>query len=188
VVASRPGERVLDACAAPGGKTTMLEGDVTAVELNAGRARELRDFCARMGVAARVECADARAAEVGEGYDRVLLDAPCSDLGTLASRPDARWRKAPEQVDALAALQAELLSAALRRLRPGGTLVYSVCTISPREGRENVRRLLADEDAKADDLGAERPELRDREDPRFLQLLPHRDGTDGFFIARVLRG
>jgi 16S rRNA (cytosine967-C5)-methyltransferase len=118
-----------------------------------------------------VRHADAREPAGGGAFDRVLLDAPCSDLGTLQSRPDARWRKGPEQVAELSALQRELLAAAVLQLRPGGTLVYAVCTISPAEGMEQVEWLLS-----------AAPEMSLDGDP--LQLLPHRDGTDGFFIAR----
>jgi 16S rRNA (cytosine967-C5)-methyltransferase len=120
---------------------------------------------------AEVIVEDAR--RVTGAFDRVLLDAPCSNLGTLAARPDARWRKTPEQINELVALQGELLEAAADRLRPGGVLVYSVCTISPREADEQVARLLET-----------RPELRL---VSTRQTLPHRDGTDGFFIARLER-
>jgi 16S rRNA (cytosine967-C5)-methyltransferase len=119
-----------------------------------------------------VRRADARTQIEHDGFDRVLLDAPCSDLGTLQARPDARWRKAPTKVRELAALQRELLEAAAAQVRPGGVLVYSVCTISPDEGPRQVEHLLQDH-----------LELELERDP--LQLLPHRDGTDGFFVARM---
>jgi 16S rRNA (cytosine967-C5)-methyltransferase len=115
---------------------------------------------------------DARA--VDGKFDRVILDAPCSNLGTLAGRPDARWRKTPQQIDELAQLQAELLDSAADSVRPGGVLVYSVCTISPREGPEQIDAFLE-----------RRPELAE---VSRRQTLPHRDGTDGFFIARLERG
>jgi 16S rRNA (cytosine967-C5)-methyltransferase len=195
VLAPAAGQRVLDLCAAPGAKSTHLaalmggEGQVVSVERNAVRADELRATCARLGAAAvEVREADAREPVEAEGFDRVLLDPPCSDLGTLQSRPDARWRKGPEGIDELAALQRELLESAAAQVRPGGALVYSTCTISPRENADRVRALLDDHpELTADDLGAERPELALAGDPRFLQLLPHRHGTDGFFIARILR-
>jgi 16S rRNA (cytosine967-C5)-methyltransferase len=174
----RPGESVLDMCAAPGTKTTHAaaltsgRGQITAIEANPARADELRANCARLhadSVAVIVE--DARLVE-GQ-FDRVMLDAPCSNLGTLARRPDARWRRSPELVTELAQLQSELLDAAARATKPGGTLVYSVCTISPQEGPDQV------------------DEFTDRH-PGFTeasrrQTLPHRDGTDGFFIARLER-
>jgi 16S rRNA (cytosine967-C5)-methyltransferase len=172
----QPGEDVLDMCAAPGTKTThiaALTGDgarVVAVERNPARADALRANLARMGVhSVDVMVEDARL--VKRAFDRVLLDAPCSNLGTLAGRPDARWRRTAGQIDELAQLQRELLDAAVDGLRPGGTLVYSVCTISPREGPEQLARLAARR------AGVEIAGTR--------QTLPHRDGTDGFFIARL---
>jgi 16S rRNA (cytosine967-C5)-methyltransferase len=176
----QPGERVLDLCAAPGAKSTHLaalmggEGELVAVEENAARARELAENARRLGAASvDVRAADARQ-PVGDSFDRVLLDAPCSDLGTLQSRPDARWRKSPATIAELARLQHELLAAAVAQVRPGGTLVYSVCTISPSEGGRQIERLLD-----------EHPELALEGEP--VQLLPHREGTDGFFIARMGR-
>lgn len=191
----RPGERVLDLCAAPGAKATHLaaltrgSGRVVAVELNAARARALADNCRRLGAASvEVRRGDAADPQPDGPFDRVLLDPPCSDLGTLQARPDARWRKSPEQVRELAALQRRMLETAAGMTRPGGVLVYSTCTISPREGDEQLRAFLTERpDLAADDLGAEHPALAHPADGRFLQLLPHRHGTDGFFVARLRR-
>ena len=166
----RPGARVLDLAAAPGAKSTHLaalmenQGEVVAVELNPKRADELRANAERLGATiVSVRTQDAREPVDPGAFDRVLLDAPCSDLGTLQSRPDARWRKTPDTIRELAALQAELLEAALAQLRPGGTLVYSTCTISLAEQPETPPGARADAP---------------------IQLLPHRHGTDGFYIAR----
>src|SRR4051812_37953318 len=133
----QPGERVLDLCAAPGGKTTHIaalmgdEGEVVAVERHSGRARALRTSAERMhATCVRVVVGDAKAFEDADGFDRVLLDPPCSGLGTLRSHPDLRWRMTPHAIELLTAEQDALLAAARRALRPGGTLVYSVCTIS----------------------------------------------------------
>jgi 16S rRNA (cytosine967-C5)-methyltransferase len=160
-----PGERVLDLCAAPGGKTTHLaalmegRGDIVAVERHPQRAKALEATCARMRAEnVTVVTADATAFDGANGFDRVLLDPPCSGLGTLRSHPDLRWRVTPRDIEQLALQQDALLAAARRALRPGGSLVYSVCTLSPAEERltaEEVRR-----------------------------TFPHRDGTDGFYIAR----
>lgn len=176
VLDPQAGERIADLCAAPGAKTTHIaaltrdEARVTAVERNGSRADALRENCTRMRVASvEVIVEDARAV-TGE-FDRVLLDAPCSNLGTLAGRPDARWRKTPEQVAEVAQLQSELLDTAADRLAPGGVLVYSTCTISPDENERQVASLLE-----------RRPALRLASEQR---TLPHRDGTDGFYIARV---
>ena len=178
----QPGERVLDLCAAPGGKTTHLaalmgdEGEVTAVELDPKRAREVARNAERLGATGvEVVVGDAAEPSFGSGYDRVLVDPPCSDLGTLRSRPDARWRKSPEQVAELAALQARILDAAVQALKPGGRLVYSTCTISPDENEGQMDALVERHPALA---APDRP---------FVQTLPHRDRTDGFFIATFVK-
>src|SRR4051794_12082956 len=194
LVDPQPGEDVLDLCAAPGGKTTHLaalmrnEGTITAVELHPGRAQSLGKTAQRLGATIiAVQTRDA-AAPPDTTFDRVLVDPPCSDLGTLASRPDARWHKAgrPEQ---LAHLQSRILSAGAAAVRPGGTLVYSTCTISPTENEHIVQAFLAAHpDFKPDDLGSHVPVWKHPTMPQFLQTLPHRDRTDGFFIARLRRG
>ncbi len=161
----QPGERVLDLCAAPGGKTTHLaalmggEGEVVAVERHAGRAEALERTCARMHAGSvRVVTADAREFRDPERFDRILLDPPCSGLGTLQAHPDLRWRVRPADLEALAVEQDALLEAARANLRPGGALVYAVCTLNP---------------------GEERLQSAD-----FWRTLPSEDGTDGFYSAR----
>jgi 16S rRNA (cytosine967-C5)-methyltransferase len=193
------GERVLDLCAGPGVKTTMIaarmanEGTIRSVELRAQRASLVAELAGRLGatIVEPVETDAATADDLGEGYDRVLVDPPCSDLGTLASRPDARWRKDPGDPARLGGLQSEILRRGAEALAPGGTLVYSTCTISAREN-EGVVGMFLDDRAEgvgvsADDLGGLYPGLASERDPRFLQIRPDRDGTDGFFIARLRR-
>ena len=190
----QPGEQVLDLCAAPGGKTTHLaalmrdEGRVVAVERHPGRADALRRTAARMG-ASCVEVRTADAAEPHEGgFDRVLVDPPCSDLGTLAARPDVRWRKDAEMPESLAATQAAILDAGAGALRGGGVLVYSTCTISPAENERVIAAFLERrDDFTVDELPSDLPVWDHPSVPGFLQTLPHRDGTDGFFIARLRR-
>ena len=122
----KPGERVLDLCAAPGIKATAIaarmrnQGEIVAVELDPGRARQLRELAERLGaVCIRVVEADAASADLGGGYDRILVDPPCSDLGALASRPDARWRKSPELIERLARIQEAILRRAAAPSAPG---------------------------------------------------------------------
>jgi 16S rRNA (cytosine967-C5)-methyltransferase len=179
-LAPQAGERVLDLCAAPGAKTTHLaaltgdEGELVAVERHAGRAEALRRTLARMRVrSATVKTADAAALRAEEAFDRVLVDPPCSGLGTLQSRPDLRWRTSPERIADLAPQQARILAAGAGATRPGGTLVYSVCTISRAESDDVV-------DAFLDVHPWWEPEAVTRS-------APDTDGTDGFFIARLRR-
>jgi 16S rRNA (cytosine967-C5)-methyltransferase len=177
-VGSQPGERTLDVCAAPGGKATMLAGEVVAVEKHEGRARELVENAARLGATnVRVVNADALALPDDlRGFDRALVDAPCSGLGVLNGRPDLRWRGEP-----LPDLQLELLRAAAERVRPGGTVTYSVCTINTDENEAVVEA----SGLEPDGLGAEWPDFRHPSRPEFLLTLPHVHGTSGFFVARL---
>jgi 16S rRNA (cytosine967-C5)-methyltransferase len=194
------GEHVLDLCAGPGIKTGQIaermgdRGEVISVELDPARAGEVADQARRLGLrSVTVIEADATKPGIGPGFDRVLLDAPCSDLGALASRPDARWRKSPKTIERLTEVQDQMLRNAAAVLRPGGTLVYSTCTISRRENEERIAALLAASEAgeapplELDDLGARAPALAAAANPRCLQLRPDRDNTTGFFIARLIR-
>jgi 16S rRNA (cytosine967-C5)-methyltransferase len=166
----RPGEHVLDLCAGPGIKTGQIaermgdRGEVISVESDPERAAEVAGQARRLGLRS-VTVVEANAGEAGmaPGFDRVLVDPPCSDLGTLASRPDARWRKSPATIERLIEEQARLLRRGLEALRPGGTLVYSTCTISRRENENQVSGGLR------------------------IQLRPDRDRTTGFFICRLRR-
>jgi 16S rRNA (cytosine967-C5)-methyltransferase len=163
-----PGMRVADLCAAPGGKAGQLaalmenRGELVCVERHPGRADELRRTMERFGAScARIVVADVLAFAEG-GFDRILLDPPCSGLGVLAGRPDARWRRSEEEADELAALQRSMLEHARSLLAPGGRLVYSVCTL---------RRGECEAVAPGGDY-----------------LLPHLEGSDGFYVAALDRG
>ena len=180
-VGARAGERVLDLCAAPGGKATQLAAagaDVVAVERHPGRARELEQNARRLR-AERLTVVNADALALPDdlgAFDRALVDAPCSGLGVLNSRPDLRWRAEP-----LPDLQLALLRAAVSRVRPGGTVTYSVCTIAATENEHVVDAL----GLPADDLGELGSEFRHPRRPEFLLTLPHVHGTSGFFVARL---
>ena len=178
VVGSQPGERTLDVCAAPGGKATQLAGEVVGVEINEARAREL-DENVRTLQASNVTVVQADALALPpqlRDFDRALVDAPCSGLGVLAARPDLRWRARP-----LPELQLELLRAAAERTKPGGTIVYSVCTINADENERIVDEL----GLSFDPLGTEWPQFAHPRRPEFLLTLPHVHRTSGFFIARM---
>jgi 16S rRNA (cytosine967-C5)-methyltransferase len=192
----QPGERVLDLCAAPGGKSTHLaalmgdQGEVLAVERNPARAKELSDTARRLHThCVRVELADAALPHPeGAVFDRVLVDPPCSGLGTLQARPDLRWRVTPQHVEQLAAIQARILAAGAKALRPGGVLVYSTCTLSAVENEQQIELFLKQNSNFAlDDLMHEQQIHTHPRAPKTLLTMPHRDRTAGFFIARMRR-
>lgn len=196
VLAPQPGERVLDLCAAPGGKSSHIaalmggEGEVVAVERNRARAAQMRETLSRLGArSVNVQVADATVPRAdGELFDRVLVDPPCSGLGTLHVRPDLRWRASPEKVSELSGVQAAILAGGARALRPGGTLVYSTCTLSAAENEQLIEQFLyGNSDFELDDLVGEWPSHFHPRAPRFLMTLPDRDRTAGFFIARMRR-
>jgi 16S rRNA (cytosine967-C5)-methyltransferase len=177
-VGARDGERVLDLCAAPGGKTGQLRGEVTAVEIDAARARELRENLATMGRedVSVVEADGTALPQELDGFDRALVDAPCSGLGVLTQRPDLRWRAQP-----LPELQLVLLRSAAERVRPGGTIVYSVCTLDPEE----CEAVVDASGLAVLPLEDEWPAFAHPSRPEFLLTLPHIHGTSGFFVARL---
>jgi 16S rRNA (cytosine967-C5)-methyltransferase len=177
-VGSGSGDHVLDLCAAPGGKASQLSGQVVAVDKHAGRARELKENLHRLG-RGNVRVVTADALELPPdlvGFDRALVDAPCSGLGVLNYRPDLRWRAEP-----LPDLQLALLRAAAERVRPGGRILYSVCTINADENEAVVDA----SGLEPDDLSAEWLAFRHPKRPEFLLTLPHAHRTAGFFIARL---
>ena len=185
-LAPRAGERVLDLCAAPGGKSTHLaalmqgRGEVVAVERNRSRAGALARTAQRLRAGnIRVEIADAARWPTSDRledtapFDRVLVDPPCSGLGTLQARADLRWRVTPAAIEEMAGTQAAILATGAAALRPGGVLVYSTCTISPAENERLIDVFLdSHPDFRLDDLA---------------ETLPHRDHTAGFYIARLSR-
>jgi 16S rRNA (cytosine967-C5)-methyltransferase len=200
VLEPQPGEHVLDLCAGPGTKTGQIaarmsnRGETISIELDPSRAEEVAAQARRLGLrGVTVIETDAAELEMADVFDRILVDAPCSDLGALASRPDARWRKSPRGIGRLAELQDRILTHASRALRPGGSLVYSTCTISRRENEDRVAAVVAAGERgeaaplRVEDLGALAPDLASPLDRRCLQVRPDRDRTTGFFISRLTR-
>lgn len=192
------GERLLDCCAAPGGKTAILaernpQAEIVAIELHEHRARALRErlrHCSNVNVMA----ADAVRVDLPGGFDRALADVPCSGTGTLARNPEIKWRLAPEDLIDLHRRQVAILRAALAKLKPGGRLVYSTCSLEPEENQavieesgaavlpvnEELEALSRQDTLVADDSAA-------FTDGPFLRLFPGEFGTDGFFAAVLTR-
>ncbi len=187
VLAPRPGERILDLCAAPGAKATHLaalaanRAEIVCVELHEARAQALRVLGRRMGARIQVITGDARTLELDDGFDAVLVDPPCTGLGVLSSRPDVRWRRRPEALDELVKLQRDLLERAIELTRPGGRVVYSTCTLLAAENEEVVRAT----GVHVADVTAQFPHLAHPRLEGALLTLPSRDRTDGFFVARL---
>jgi 16S rRNA (cytosine967-C5)-methyltransferase len=177
LLGAKPGETVLDLCSAPGGKTTFMaqqmqnEGKIIAYDLDLNRLKLVKENCKRLGVT-NVETmvgsiADFQAAT----FDRILIDAPCSNTGVVRRRVDLRWRIQSAEIERLRATQLDLLNHAAPKLKPGGVLVYSTCSLEPEENSEVVKQFLAgNQDFK---LEAER------------QLLPFDDGVDGAYVAKL---
>ncbi|NLK51741.1 MAG: 16S rRNA (cytosine(967)-C(5))-methyltransferase RsmB [Syntrophomonadaceae bacterium] len=205
-----PGARIIDACAAPGGKTTHLaqlmgnQGEILALDWHPHKIELIKENCQRLGINI-VQAGTQDARELPgpwlEWADGVLVDAPCSGLGVLRRRSDARWRKQPEQIAQLTILQLEILLAAGQCVRPGGVLLYSTCTIEPEENELLVQKFIStwgSQFGKAagfrlEEIGSFFPAGFDRKADRqqmaqgYLTLLPHIHGTDGFFLARLRR-
>lgn len=186
---------VLDLCAAPGTKTSQLAASlpgarVTALDLDVARLAALRENMTRLGVRGiEVVQGDVLSmpAAYGDAFDAVLLDAPCSGLGTLSSRPDLRWRRRAADVARLADLQRRMIAQAARCVRPGGTLIYAVCTLLRVETADVVGTLLDGGEWSPDDLAAERGSMAHPDLGGGLLILPPAHGASGFFISRLRR-
>lgn len=197
----QPGERILDTCAAPGTKSAAIaerlngEGHVLALDRHPRRLQLVGRSIRRLeigGVATLERDATKSLADLvgDQPFDRILVDAPCSGLGSLRRNPDARWRLRPEDFESLAKIQREILESAAEVLRPGGSLVYSTCTITPEENESVIEGFMATRPdwqiAPREAAPAVLQELIDEEG--FLRLLPHRHDMDGFFAVRLIRG
>lgn len=198
----QPGQRVLDCCSAPGGKSTHLAelmgdvGEVIANDLHEHKAALIENQAKRLGLTI-VKAVTSDAAELSSQYlkesmDVVLLDAPCSGLGVIRRKPEMKWNKSLDDIHELKRLQRRLLAEVSQLVKPGGTLVYSTCTIAPEENEEQVRHFLVQHpefeldvqwgDALIDALSIDAESFQG-----MLQLLPHHYGSDGFFIAKLRR-
>ena len=188
VLACRPGDRVLDLCAAPGGKTLQLAAtgaEVTALDVSAPRLERVRENLARTGLTATLVTADALAWTPPAPFDRILLDAPCSATGVFRRHPDVLHLKGTRDLAPLIELQRALLQRALGWLRPGGTLVYATCSLDPREGERQMAGLAVAPIAAHDLPGGVAPAAEG-----WLRTLPGmlegEGGLDGFFVARLI--
>jgi len=198
VVDPQPGEFVVDLCSAPGGKAANMamlmrnQGRILAVDLHPKRLGVVAANGARLGISiVETVGADGRVAHVDRPADRVLVDAPCSGLGTLGRRSDARWNKSEDDLPRLRALQLELLWHAATLLRPGGRLVYSTCTIAPEENEGIVREFLRDNPTyRAIDASDGLPDLPSAlvDEQGYYHTWPHRHGMGGAFGAALVRG
>lgn len=193
LLAMQPGERVLDLCAAPGGKTLQLAAAgaaVTALDVSQDRLERVGENLARTGLEATLVAADARAWRPEAPFDAVLVDAPCTATGTLRRHPEAAWLRQPDWVPRFAALQGELVTAAAAMLKPGGRLVYAVCSLEPEEAESGVQAAraagLTPDPIRPDEL----PGVPSVARPHgALRTLPHQieGGWDGFFAARFVK-
>jgi len=192
----RAGERIADLCAAPGGKTLQLAAagaEVMALDRSAARLARLKENLERCGLSAAVVEADLTEWETDLTFDAVLLDAPCTATGTMRRHPDIAWLRQPAEVEKLAALQARLLDRAWRLLKPGGRLVYAVCSLEAAEGPAQIHRLLASGAPLALDRDARPQGVPDAwfDELGGLRTLPshmaERGGLDGFYVCALRR-
>ena len=188
---AQDGELILDACAAPGGKITHIlekapKAKVIALDIEENRLQRVKENLARLGQQAEVICGDASRPEtwLAEGvmFDRILLDAPCSATGVIRRHPDIKWLRQESDIPALAALQAQILSALWARLKPNGVLLYATCSILPSENREQIERFVAENaDAQLTEMDFH------TEKTAMKQFFPQNEGGDGFFYAKLTK-
>ena len=192
----QPGELIVDACAAPGGKTTHIAelmqntGQVLALDKTASRLKKLQQNIDRLQLdTIKVLTGDSCGfSELTGTVDRVLLDAPCSGLGTLHRRADARWQKTPQQVDELAILQTKLLTNTATWVKPGGVLVYATCTVHPLENDGVISPFLRTHpDWQIEPLPSNSPLINLADERGLLKVWPHRHQMDGFFMVKLRR-
>lgn len=193
LIEAPPQGRILDACAAPGGKTAQLAdrfpgARLVALDLEPHRLARVRENCARLGIAPALVAGDATAPASwwdGEPFDAVLVDAPCSATGILRRQPDVKWHRRASDITTVCGLQSRMLDAIWPLVRPGGVLVYATCSILPEENADQVRSFLDRHGDAREDTPRYRQAVGDGPG---CQLLPRQDGHDGFYFARIRKG
>jgi 16S rRNA (cytosine967-C5)-methyltransferase len=185
------GERILDLCAAPGGKTTHIaalmqnSGEIIAVDISQDRIKIIEENCNRLRITCvKTVVSDATTYTDNQKYNRILIDAPCSNTGVLGKRPDARWKRTPEDIKKLTEIQKKILQNASELLKEGGTLVYSTCSIEPEENILLIQEFLNNNNDFAFENFRNKLSLTD-ENAGFIQILQSQYNTDGFFIAKL---
>ena len=203
ILAPQPGETVLDACAAPGGKTCALleaaDCQVTALDLEASRLERVEENLDRLGLSAGVVCADMAATDdwwEGEPFDAILLDAPCSATGVIRRHPDIKLLRRRDDIEQLADVQQTLLNTAWDLLKPGGRLLYATCSVLPQENNDQIERFVATKLEAGQDIS--QPPLKNVLSAldnlpgvacnAGQQLFPQENGHDGFFYALLIKG
>jgi 16S rRNA (cytosine967-C5)-methyltransferase len=201
VAGVKPGEAVLDVAAAPGGKATHMAqlmsdcGRILAWDLHPHRVELIKETCRRLGITiVEAQPWDALKPDFAkyESFDKVVVDAPCSGLGVIRRKPDIKWTKAPEDISSLKMKQVEMLSCVSRYVKPGGTLIYSTCSIDPEEDEAVIQEFLLDNpEYTLDNLNPFLPKKLMADGggaiKGYIKLFPHLHGVDGFFIARLKR-
>jgi 16S rRNA (cytosine967-C5)-methyltransferase len=192
-----PGERVLDACAAPGGKSTHIaemmrdEGEVVALDSSTRGIERIAENVTRLQLkSVHPVRSDSRCPlpnSLGAAYDRILVDAPCTGLGTLRSHPEIKWQRREADINRLSELQSKILDSVASYLKPGGVLVYSTCTLTVEENERQMEIFLEQHpEFELADAARYLPERATHMvEGKYYQALPHRDNTDGFFAARM---
>ncbi|MBI5020869.1 MAG: 16S rRNA (cytosine(967)-C(5))-methyltransferase RsmB [Ignavibacteriales bacterium] len=186
-----PGERVIDMCAAPGGKTTFIaetmknEGEILAVDKYDTKLNMLKMSCERLGIQnVQLLVADSTTIDT-QLADRILVDAPCSGLGTLRKKPDIKWKREPEDIKRMVRQQYALLESAARMLKPGGVLVYSTCTTEPEENSELVKSFINAHPEFSIESASDFVNKSVVSAEGFIETMPHRHQIDGSFAARL---
>lgn len=193
LLAPKPGERVIDMCAAPGGKTTHIgelmrnEGEILAIDKYEAKLNLIRGSCERLGLRnVKLRAVDAQTLE-NEQADKVLLDTPCSGLGALAKKPDMKWKRDISDILKLAGLQLDLLDNGAKLVKPGGVLVYSTCTTEPEENQDVIRRFLDGHPEFSVDNASQFVSQALVTPEGYIETFPHRHGMDGSFAVRLVK-